>query len=140
VAGPLQITFDAKDAHQLCRWWADLLGYVVEDGHDFVSGLLADGVVTEEQVITWQGRLFFADAVAACDPSGAGPRLYFQRVPEAKTAKNRLHLDLPVPPSELDGEVERLQGLGASLLGFNSHPGHRWAVMADPEGNEFCLH
>lgn len=48
----LQITFDVKDPHQLCRWWADLLGYEVEDGrHDFVSGLLVDQLITEKQVV-----------------------------------------------------------------------------------------
>ena len=86
------------------------------------------------------GRLCFADAAAANDPEGAGPRLYFQRVPEAKIAKNRIHLDIPVEAKRLDDEVERLRASGAGLVGFNSHPGHRWAVMSDPEGNEFCLH
>jgi hypothetical protein len=140
VARRLQITFDARDPHQLCSWWAALLGYEVEDGHDFVSQLLSDGVITEKQVTRRRGRLYFADAVAASDPTGDGPRLYFQRVPEPKTAKNRIHLDVPVDPSALDREVDRVLALGGSLVGFNSHPGHRWAVMADPEGNEFCLH
>jgi hypothetical protein len=140
VGRKLQITFDAANPHALCRWWAALLGYEVEDGHDLVSRLLADCVISEAQVVRVDGRLFFADAVAARDPSGDGPRLLFQRVPEPKTAKNRMHLDLPVPPDNLDSEVERLNQTGASLVGFNSHPGHRWAVMADPEGNEFCLH
>ena len=117
-----------------------MLGYEVEDAHDFVSRLLSDAVIAEDQVTRLEGRLYFADAVAASDPSGDGPRLYFQRVPEPKTAKNRVHLDVPVDLAALDREVERLQALGASLVGFNSHPGHRWAVMSDPEGNEFCLH
>ena len=140
MARGVQITFDAEDPHRLCRWWAALLGYEVEDGHDFVSRLLSDGVIAENQVTRREGRLYFADAVAARDSNGNGPRLYFQRVPEPKTAKNRVHLDVPVDPGALDREVERLEALGASLVGFNSHPGHRWAVMADPEGNEFCLH
>jgi hypothetical protein len=136
----VQVTFDAADPHSLGRWWAELLGYRIEDGHDFVAGLLADGVIQESDVVRIDGRLHFAEATAASDPTGTGPRLYFQRVPEPKTAKNRMHLDVPVAAADLDGEVERLQGAGARLVEFGSHPGHRWAVMQDPEGNEFCLH
>ena len=60
-------------------------------------------------------RLHFTDVVAIRDPDGGAPRLFFQRVPEAKVAKNRVHLDVPVPPDELESEVDRLSGLGASL-------------------------
>jgi uncharacterized glyoxalase superfamily protein PhnB len=66
--------------------------------------------------------------------------LFFQRVPEPKTAKNTVHLDVPVAADELDGEVERLRATGATLTGYNTYPGHRAGVMRDPEGNEFCLH
>jgi hypothetical protein len=86
------------------------------------------------------GRLFLADAVAASDPMGRGPRLFFQRVPEPKSAKNRVHLDVPIAADELDEQVQRLVASGASLTGYNTYPGHRAAVMRDPEGNEFCLH
>ncbi|MDQ2728936.1 MAG: hypothetical protein M3Y91_14000 [Actinomycetota bacterium] len=140
VARGVQVTFDAVDPHTLARWWAALLGYRVEDGHDFIAGLLADGVIVEADVVRFDGRLFFADAVGASDPEGHGPRLLFQRVPEAKIAKNRVHLDIPVDAGQIDDEVARLREAGAALIGFNSHPGHRWAVMADPEDNEFCLH
>jgi Glyoxalase-like domain len=136
----VQVTFDTSDPHQLAAWWADLLGYTVEDGHDLVSGLLDSGVITAADVVELNGRLCFADAVAASDPDGHGPRLYFQRVPEPKAVKNRIHLDIPVKQEELDDEVHRLTSAGASFLEFRSHPDHRWAVMQDPEGNEFCLH
>ena len=96
----IQVTFDAHDSHALAAWWSDLLGYQVEDGHDFIADLLEKGAVTEADVIRIDGRLFFGDAVAASDPAGHGPRFFFQRVPA----------------------------------------GQRWAVMQDPEGNEFCLH
>ncbi len=135
----MQLTFDAADPHALVRWWADLLGYDVEDGHDLVGQLLAAGVITPEQVVEVEGRRAFADAAAASDPDGVGPRLLLQRVPEPKTAKNRLHLDLRIGADALESEVVRLQGLGATFVGWNSHPGTRWAVMRDPEGNEFCL-
>jgi uncharacterized glyoxalase superfamily protein PhnB len=141
MAKKVQVTFDAADPHELAKWWAETLGYEVEDGHDFVSSLLADGVITEADVLRIDGRLAFADAVAASDTSGdGGVRLYFQRVPEPKTTKNRVHLDVPVAQDELDAEVERLTATGAKLVELRSHPGHRWAVMQDPEGNEFCLH
>jgi hypothetical protein len=136
----VQVTFDAADPHLLARWWADLLHYQIEDSHERVARLLADGLVTETEVIRVDGRLFLAGAVAASDPEGSGPRLFFQRVPEPKSAKNRVHLDVPVEASELDAEVQRLVAAGASLTGYVTYPGHRTAVMRDPEGNEFCLH
>jgi hypothetical protein len=136
----VQITFDAANPHELARWWASLLGYQIQDSHDLVTRLLATGAVSEADVVRMGGRLFLAGAVAASDPDGAGPRLFFQRVPEPKTAKNRVHLDLPVPAGGLDGEVERLCAAGATLTGDNAYPGHRSAQLRDPEGNEFCLH
>jgi predicted enzyme related to lactoylglutathione lyase len=62
-------------------------------------------------------------------------------LPEAKTAKNRVHLDVPVPGAtdDLEGVVERLTAKGATFVDHGSHPGNRWAVMQDPEGNEFCI-
>jgi hypothetical protein len=139
MARGIQVTFDAADPHRLARWWADLLHYQIEDAHELVTRLLADGAVTEAEVVRIDGRLFLAGAVAASDPKGAGPRLFFQQVPEPKTAKNRVHLDVPID-APLDDEVERVVASGASLTGFNSYPGHRSAVLRDPEGNEFCLH
>jgi Glyoxalase-like domain len=136
----VQVTFDAADPHMLARWWADLLSYQVEDSHNLVTRLLADGAVTDAEVVSIEDRLFLADAVAASDPTGRGPRLFFQRVPEPKSAKNRVHLDVPVEAGRLDDEVQRLVAAGASLTGYNAYPGHRSAVMRDPEGNEFCLH
>jgi catechol 2,3-dioxygenase-like lactoylglutathione lyase family enzyme len=140
MPGPLQISFDAADPHQLARWWADLLGYQIVDSHELVSRLLDSGAVGTADVVRIDGRLFLSDAVAAQHPASDGPRLFFQRVPEPKTAKNRVHLDVPVDPERLDDEVRRLQATGATLTGYNSYPGHRAAVMRDPEGNEFCLH
>jgi hypothetical protein len=136
----VQVTFDAADPHMLARWWADLLHYQVEDSHELVTRLLASGAVAETEVVRIDGRLFLDGAVAASDPTGSGPRLFFQRVPEPKSAKNRVHLDVPVEASRLDDEVQRLVASGASLTGYNTYPGHRAAVMQDPEGNEFCLH
>jgi hypothetical protein len=135
----VQVTFDAADPHALGAWWAELLGYEVEDGHDFITGLIDAGLVTESDVVRIDGRLRFADAVAASDPGGTGPRLYFQRVPEGKAAKNRVHLDVPAAPEDLDAAVDRLVSTGATLVDHGTQGDHRWAVMQDPEGNEFCL-
>jgi hypothetical protein len=140
MATGLQVTFDAADPHKLARWWASLLGYQIEDAHDLVTRLLAAGSVRETEVVSIEGRLFLAGAVAATDPEGRGPRLFFQRVPEPKTAKNRVHLDIPVAATELEEEVKRLCEAGATVTDYNTYPGHRAAVMRDPEGNEFCLH
>ncbi|MEJ3745136.1 VOC family protein [Actinomycetes bacterium KLBMP 9797] len=66
--------------------------------------------------------------------------MLFQRVPEGKVAKNRVHLDLQPTDRTRDEEIERLLGLGASLVADHRHPdGTGWAVLADPEGNEFCV-
>jgi hypothetical protein len=140
MATKVQITFDAHDAHALATWWAGLLGYEMEDHHDLVSGLLEQGIVTEEQVSRIDGRLGFAGVATARDPEGIAPRFYVQEVPEGKVAKNRLHLDVPIGDEPLDDAVQRVVGTGASLVEIREHPGERWAVMQDPEGNEFCLH
>ena len=82
------------------------------------------------------------------DPAGEGPRLYFQRVPEGKAAKNRVHLDIRVAGREVRGEerrrlvsekVERLVQAGASLAWANDTIRGSSIVMRDPEGNEFCV-
>lgn len=89
------------------------------------------------------------EAWCACfDPDGAGPRILFHRVPEAKTVKNRLHLDVFVAPRggdreanwpAVDTEVDRLVGLGASMVRRVSDDDQCFVVMTDPEGNEFCV-
>jgi len=140
MARGIQIAFDAADPHELARWWASFLGYQIVDSHDRVARLLADGIVAEQDVVRIDGRLFLADVAAATDPENTAPRLFFQRVPEPKTAKNRVHLDVSVDPDQLDAEVQRLCAAGATLTGYNEYPGHRAALMRDPEGNEFDLH
>ena len=74
-------------------------------------------------------------AFACVNPSGVGPRLFFQRVPESKVVKNRVHVDLRC--AALDAETARLVELGASVA--NPLGEHEWVTLADPEGNEFCL-
>jgi hypothetical protein len=108
-----QVTFDAADPHALAAFWAAVLGVEVEDHADFVDQLVADGRMPPEERIVVAGRPAFRDVAACRDPSGTEPRLYFQRVPEGKTAKNRVHLDIRVEPDSKAAEVDRLTALGA---------------------------
>ncbi|MBB4905852.1 VOC family protein [Actinophytocola algeriensis] len=144
MARDVQITFDSADPAALAAFWAEALGYRVQDppkGFDsWDQALEAMGVPPERR----------NDASALVDPDGAGPRIFIQRVPEGKQAKNRVHLDLRAAPglegdarmAALEAEAERLVAHGATRverhepappLGF----GH--IIMTDPEGNEFCL-
>jgi predicted enzyme related to lactoylglutathione lyase len=72
------------------------------------------------------------------DPSGASKGMFFQKVPEPKVAKNRVHIDVR-PTGSMAEEVERLKGLGATVRGFIEQGGSFWTQMRDPEGNEFCV-
>jgi hypothetical protein len=148
----IQVTFDAHDPRALSSFWRDVLGYVhpappgvdLPDGADPLAAwdeFLAQMGVPEDQRNTRS---------AIEDPDGNGPRLFFQQVPEDKVAKNRVHLDVRAAPglegeermAALEAECDRLVGLGASRLRRDEpapplSAGH--IVMADPEGNEFCL-
>jgi predicted enzyme related to lactoylglutathione lyase len=125
----VQIVIDCANPDTLIRFWATALGYEIE----FPLG------TEEERKLLDEHPGLEGSAGAAHDPEGIRPRLFLQRVPEPKTVKNRMHIDLHVP--DLAAEVERLKGLGATVV----HPdmtgffGERWTVMADPEGNEFCV-
>jgi catechol 2,3-dioxygenase-like lactoylglutathione lyase family enzyme len=144
MARDVQITFDCADPAGLAAFWAEALGYQVQDPPEgFASweqALEAMGVPPERH----------NDASAVVDPEGAGPRVFFQRVPEGKQAKNRVHLDVRAAPglegdarmAAFEAEAERLVSHGATRLRRQEpapplDSGH--IVMADPEGNEFCL-
>lgn len=144
MAREVQITFDAADPSALATFWADTLGYELQGppkGFDsWEAALDAMGVPPERR----------NDASAVVDPTGAGPRLFFQRVPEGKQAKNRVHLDVRAAPgltgddrmAALEAEADRLVGRGAKRLARHEPApplGAGHIVMADPEGNEFCL-
>jgi hypothetical protein len=86
------------------------------------------------------GRSAFREGAACFDPAGVEPRLYFQRVPEGKTAKNRVRLNIHVEPDRKEAEVARLVALGAQAIGVQGDRGPTTFVLRDPEGNEFCLH
>ncbi|WP_350279675.1 VOC family protein [Kribbella sp. HUAS MG21] len=136
-----QVTFDCADPERVARFWCDVLGYVVPPPPEgFASWDEFNRALPEER----QGSAF-----ACIDPTGVGPRLFFQRVPEGKVVKNRVHLDVRVGTglvgderlAVLEQECERLVALGAVRQrvlvadGFNES----CIVMQDVEGNEFCL-
>jgi hypothetical protein len=144
MATRVQITFDCVDPARQAGFWAEALHYRLPDppeGHaSWDDWARAEGIPEAQ----WN------DASAIEDPDGAGPRLYFQRVPEAKVAKNRVHLDVnagggsDVPANEhrqrVDAEVGRLKALGATdERGAMEIRGEYWVRMNDPEGNEFCV-
>jgi len=135
-----QVTFDCADPHAQAAFWAQVFGSAVEDHSAFVDQLVADGRMPEGDRIMVNGRSAFRDVAACRDPEGVEPRLFFQRVPEGKIVKNRVHLDIHVDPDQKVAEVERLVGLGAQLIETHSDRGPVTYVMRDPEGNELCLH
>ncbi len=139
MATTVQVTFDCGEPHALARFWAAALGYQKENHTAFVQSLLQSGAVSSDDTIEVDGGTQFRVAAACRDPAGAGPRLYFQQVPEGKTAKNRVHLDLHVGAAGQADEVARLEALGARRLWFSDDRGGPCWTMADVEGNEFCV-
>lgn len=105
-----QVVIDAADPVMLGQWWADALGWTVLDSHP-----------DEVEIRSHPDRM---------------PGLLFISVPEAKAGKNRLHLDFR--PDDQASEVARFEALGASRSDIGQGE-QRWVVMADPEGNEFCV-
>jgi hypothetical protein len=144
-----KLVVDCADPHAQADFWAAALHYEVEDNSALIERLLELGALPGAATVEFHGRPAFRDLVAVRHPedpydadsgTGLGRRLLFQRVPEAKTVKNRLHMDLHPGEGRRAGEVERLTGLGASVLREVKEPSGAWVLMADPEGNEFCVH
>ena len=105
-----QIAIDARDPEALAKWWSEVLGWSMRVDSD------GDAFVTP--------------------PPGQGTELLFLGVPEGKTVKNRVHLDFT--PDDQAAEVERLTELGATRVDIGQGE-QSWVVLADPEGNEFCV-
>ena len=141
-----KLVIDTTDPHAQADFWAAALGYQVEDNSPLIERLLGLGAVPAELTVESHNRKAWRDLAAVRHPddpheeesgTGLGRRLLFQRVPEAKSVKNRLHLDLHVGAERRAAEVERLEALGASVLRHVKEPGGEWVTMTDPEGNEF---
>lgn len=143
MSAQIQITFDCQNPARLARFWAQVLGYVVQpppEGYaTWDEALGAMGVPAGER----------DRASALIDPRAEGPRLFFQKVPEAKIAKNRVHLDVRAAPGLTgDERMAALEARATELTAYDArilrrHEPDRlsagFIVMADPEGNEFCL-
>jgi uncharacterized glyoxalase superfamily protein PhnB len=132
MATKVQLSLDTEDPGRLIEFWCQALDYQRESLTPAARAELeAMGLDPESS-----GRFF----AAAVDPAGAGPRLLAQKVPEAKTAKNRLHLDLHAATrAEVEDQVHRLVALGATHHRDHDEHGTTWSVLTDPEGNEFCI-
>ncbi|MGH7919930.1 MAG: VOC family protein [Candidatus Dormibacteraceae bacterium] len=139
MATTVQVTFDCQDPHAMARFWSEALGYEKEDHRALVGNLLDSGALPEQATVEVDGGRQFADVSACRDPAGDGPRLYFQRVPEAKAVKNRVHLDLHVGPERYQAEADRMERMGARRLWYSDDRGAKCWTMADLEGNEFCV-
>lgn len=143
MATKIQLVFDCANPAAQARFWAEALHYKRQDpppGFSSWPNFLRNQGVPESE---WDS----ADAIL--DPEGQGPRVYFQRVPEGKVAKNRMHMDLNVSArgasmderkAQVNAEVARLKALGASdHRGAIEKDDDYWVRMNDPEGNEFCV-
>jgi hypothetical protein len=137
----VQVTFDAADPAALAGFWKQVLDYIEEpppEGWSSWEDWAREMQIPEER---WN------DQSAIVDPGGVGPRIYFQKVPEGKSAKNRVHLDVRAAPgldddarrARLKEEAERLVAAGGTKLYEFEERGQFWITMQDPEGNEFCL-
>ena len=136
----LQIAIDCADPHALARFWAAAIEYELEDHHDQIVEIIGAGWATDDDTVEIDGRKAWRTAAACRDPQGSGPRLLFQAVPEPKTIKDRIHLDLHFAPgTDRDAIVARLVELGATKLWDGQQGPEQWVTMADPEGNEFCV-
>jgi len=139
----VQITFDCADPAALAGFWCEVLSYQLEPPPQGFESW-------DEALDAWHVPADQRNSrSAAVDPAGQGPRLFFQQVPEGKTAKNRVHLDVRAAPglagdermTRLEREADRLAALGAQQV-QRFEPTAResgFLVMRDPEGNEFCL-
>ncbi len=146
----MQLTFDCSRPVRMVRFWSEALGYVPEPppaGHSTWQDYWARTGVPAEELAGGAGE----SPESVVDPAGRGPRIWFQRVPEAKVTKNRLHLDLKVGggrsvplrvrTERVTAEVARLTEAGATVLRVLDEPDMEFyaVVLQDPEGNEFCV-
>lgn len=143
-----KLVIDSTNAPAIADFWAAALGYEVEDPSALVGQLLTAGQLGEDAVTEHGGHRIFRGYAAIRHPEdpfdptsgiGRGRRVLFQDVPERKTVKNRLHIDIHSEPGGLDRLVSRLEALGATRVReVDKGPAGHWWIMQDPEGNEFC--
>ena len=136
-----RVTFDCAEPERVARFWCEVLGYVVAPP--------PEGFATWDDFEATQPPEKQGASFACIDPSGVGPRLYFQRVPEGRVVKNRVHLDVRAGTglvgeerlATLQAERARLEALGATTVQvlIADDDNESCIAMQDVEGNEFCL-
>jgi len=140
MAFDFQVVIDSSAPHEIADWWAEALGWQIEAQDEaFIRRMIDEGHAREEHTVRHRGALVWKSATALNSPEPGRPRMLFQRVPEPKTVKNRMHFDVRVGPERREAEVARLLSLGATELWRASQGPYEWATLADPEGNEFCV-
>ena len=140
MAFDFQVTIDSTEPHGLADWWAEALGWQVEKQDEaFIRRMVDSGAASEDDTMRHRDQLVWKVGAAIISPDPGRPRVLFQAVPEPKTVKNRLHLDVRVGVDRREAEVARLIGLGATELWRASQGPFDWVTLADPEGNEFCV-
>ncbi|MCP2271506.1 VOC family protein [Actinokineospora diospyrosa] len=139
-----QVVVDSNTPHALADWWAETLGWIVEPSdEDFIRSMIAQGYATDEETTRHNGVLVWRIGAAVQHPddprTGTRRRVLFQWVPEVKTVKNRVHLDVWVGRENVTAAVEALVARGATRLHEGKQGPHFWITLTDPEGNEFCV-
>lgn len=137
-----QVTVDSSDPHTLADWWAETLGWEVEPSDEaFIRRMISEGYASEEDTAVHNGVLVWKAGAAIRHPEGLrrAPRVLFQLVPERKSVKNRVHLDIRIGTDDVEATVDRLVQRGARFLHRGQQGPHTWVTLADPEGNEFCV-
>jgi len=142
VAYDFQGSVDSSDPHTLADWWAETLGWEVERSDEaFIQRMISEGYASEDDTKTHNGVLVWKEGAAIRHPDGLqrAPRVLFQLVPEKKSVKNRVHLDVRIGTDDVEATVDKLVGRGAQFIHRGQQGPHSWVALADPEGNEFCV-
>jgi Glyoxalase-like domain len=139
----LQIVIDCVDPHVLADWWAETLQWHVEPQDEaFIRSMIDQGFATESDTRMYRHKIVWREAAAIHPDTEASPerlRVLFQLVPDAKSGKNRVHIDIRIDGDDVAATRERLVERGATVLHHGRQGPHTWVTMADPEGNEFCI-
>ena len=139
MAYDFQVVVDSADPHTLADWWAETLEWQVEEQDEaFIKDMVARGFAADDETTTHHGRLVWRTGAAIRHPESRR-RVLFQAVPEPKTVKNRMHIDVWVGAEQRDAARDGLVARGATYLYSQSQGPHSWHTMTDIEGNEFCI-
>ncbi len=142
MAYEFQVIVDCADPHALADWWAETLGWQVEPQDEaFIRQMISAGHAAESDTRLHHGALVWKEGAAIRHPDGTGgaPRVLFQLVPEAKSGKNRLHLDVRIGTDDVRAAIAGLTARGAKVQHLGQQGTQTWVTLTDPEGNEFCV-